>query len=134
MSPGCFRPAAHFRAEQKRLAREGISSWSAVAALDDGALRRLAASGEASEARLKRLRGQARLIEQVGLSAEEAALLLHSGVPDRDALADARPEQLLRQLGRFQRRFLGPDASPLDLARALDWIRRARRATGRSPN
>ena len=129
-----FQPADHFRSERQLLQRLGLASWSAVAALEDGQLRRLAASGEASEQRLRRLRGQARLIEEVGLTSAEASLLLHAGVPGRQALAEARPEQLLRQLGRFRRQLLGRAATSLDLATVQTWIRRARQASGRSPN
>ena len=134
MSPQPFRPAAHFRQEQRQLERRGLASWAAVAALRDCELRDLAASGEASESRLPRLRGQARLIEEVGLTTGEAALLLYGGVPTPQALAEARPEQLLRQLGRFQRQLLGRDATRLELAEVQAWILRARSRPGRSSN
>lgn len=134
MSSEPFRPAAHFRLEQRQLDSQGLGSWAALAALGDDDLRRLAAGGQASEQRLRRLRGQARLIERVGLTAAEAALLLYAGIPDPAALAEARPELLLRQLGRFQRQLLGRDARPLDLATVLGWIRRAGGGPGRSPN
>jgi hypothetical protein len=83
---------------------------------------------------LRRLRGQARLIEEVGLNSAQASLLLYAGIPSRAALAEAQPEILLRQLGRFQRQLLGRDAAPLDLATVLGWIRRARNGPGRSLN
>lgn len=134
MSPQPFRPAAHFRNEQRQLERHGLASWAALAALEDTQLRQLAADGQASEQRLRRLRGQARLIEEVGLTPEQASLLLYAGIPGRAALAGAQPEILLRQLGRFQRQLLGRQAPPLDLAMVLGWIRRARAASGRSPN
>lgn len=129
-----FRPAAHFRQEQRLLERCGLASWPALASLADADLRRLAADGQASEQRLRRLRGQARLIEEVGLTPAQASLLLYAGIPSGAALAEAHPETLLRQLGRFQRQLLGREASPLDLATVLGWIRRARAAPGRSPN
>ena len=129
-----FRPAAHLRREQQRLRREGIDSWDELAGLDDGRLRELAASGEASEARLIRLRGQARLGSAVGLAPEEAALLLHGGIASPAGLAAADPQQLLLQLGRLQRRLTGSAVPPVDLPHVLAWIRRARQASGRSPN
>ncbi len=134
MSEQPFRPATHFRLEQRQLERCGLASWAALAALADPDLRRLAADGQASEQRLRRLRGQARLIEEVGLAPAQASLLLYAGIPDRAALAEARPETLLRQLGRFQRQLLGRDAPALDLPLVLGWIRRARGGPGRSPN
>ncbi len=134
MSGEPFRPAAHFRPELRQLERHGLASWSALAALSDADLRRLAADGQASEQRLRRLRGQAHLIEQVGLTPAQASLLLYAGIPSRAALAEAQPDILLRQLGRFQRQLLGRDASPLDLATVHGWIRSARGGPGRSPN
>ena len=134
MSEQPFRPADHFRLEQRQLERRGLASWAALAALADADLRRLAADGQASEQRLRRLRGQARLIEEAGLTPAQASLLLHAGIPDRAALAEAQPETLLRQLGRFQRQLLGRDAPALDLPLVLGWIRRARGGLGRSPN
>ena len=134
MSDEAFRPPAHFRHEQQQLERRGLASWAALAALADADLRTLAAEGQASEQRLRRLRGQARLIEEVGVTPAQASLLLYAGIPDRAALAEARPETLLRQLGRFQRQLLGREARALDLPLVLAWIRRARGGAGRSPN
>ncbi len=122
------------RREQQRLRRDGIESWDALAGLDDRQLRQLAASGEASEAKLIRLRGQARLVSAVGLAPEEAALLLHWGIASPAGLADADPQQLLLQLGRLQRRLTGAAVPPVDLPLVLRWIRRARQASSRSPN
>lgn len=122
---------AHFSSEEKLLRREAISSWAELAALEDRALRQLAASGAASEARLRRLRGQARLVTTLGLAAPQAALLLHAGIASAEALAEAPPHQLLRQLGRFQRQLLGRDASPISLGQLQVWITAARRHLGR---
>jgi hypothetical protein len=120
--------------EERCLRRSGIDSWEGLAGLDDRRLRQLAASGEASEARLIRLRGQARLVAAVGLAPEEAALLLHAGIAGPAGLANADPQRLQIQLGRLQRRLTGAALPPVDLPRALDWIRRARKASGRSGN
>jgi hypothetical protein len=134
MSLEPFRPAAHFRSEQRQLERDGLASWEALAALADSDLRRIAAAGQVSEMRLRHLRGQAQLMQDVGLTAPEAALLLRAGIPSGAALAEALPEQLLRQLGRFQRQLLGRDAPALDLTTVRRWILQAGAAAGRSPN
>lgn len=97
-----------------------------MAGLEDAALRRLGRAGGASEARLIRLRGQARLVIDVGLEPAEAALLLHAGVPDRRALAEADPQRLLVQMGRLQRSLTGLAAPMLSLATLRQWIQRAR--------
>ncbi|PSB37221.1 DUF4332 domain-containing protein [Aphanothece minutissima] len=129
-----FRPAPHLKREAQRLRRAGIDSWEELAGLDDARLRHLAASGEASEARLILLRGQARLVSAVGLAPEEAALLLHGGIASPAGLAAADPPQLQQQLGRLQRRLTGSAVPPVDLPLVLSWVRRARQASGRSPN
>lgn len=124
----------HFRHEVARLQRAGVHGWRDLAALPDPALRRLAAGGDASEQRLLRLRGQARLVEQVGLAPADAALLLHAGIPSRQALAEADPQRLLVQLGRLQRALVREGLPPIDRARVHAWIRRARETSGRSGN
>lgn len=107
-----------------------MRNWAVLAGLDDAQLRRLAAAGGgASEQRLKLLRGQARLVVEVGLEPAEAALLLHAGIGSPAALAAADPQQLLRQVGRLQRGLLGRAAAPPSLASLHGWILRARRGT-----
>lgn len=124
----------HFRSEAERLQREGIGDWEALAALSDGCLRRLAASGSASEQRLVRLRGQARLVVEADLAPEQAALLLHAGIASCRGLAEASPERLLVQLGRLERSLLGAASPGIDRATLQRWIARARRRSGRSGN
>ncbi|MCP9849379.1 DUF4332 domain-containing protein [Cyanobium sp. Morenito 9A2] len=125
---------AHFRSEALRLSAAGIDDWPAIAALSDAQLRGLAASGSASEQRLRRLRGQARLVVELELAPAEAALLLHGGIATGQALAEATPERLLVQLGRLERSLLGQGATGLTRATVLGWIQRARRITGRPGN
>lgn len=131
--PAAWLPP-HFRSEERCLQAAGISGWPALAALPDASLRRLAAPGRASEARLLRLRGQARLVVEAELTPAEAALLLHAGVASAAALATADPQALHRQVGRLQRRLTGLGVEPPDLAAVQAWILRARRRTGRSRN
>ena len=64
---------AHFRYERAVLGDAGVTNWEQLAALPVERLRELAQSGRASEARLLRLRAQARLMAAVGLAAEMAA-------------------------------------------------------------
>lgn len=125
---------AHFKSEGLRLKAAGLDSWGDLAALDDHQLRELAASGSASEQRLRRLRGQARLVVELALAPAEAALLLHGGIATGQALAEATPERLLVQLGRLERGLLGQGTSGLDRATVQEWILRARRVTSRSGN
>ena len=134
MSPHPFSLAGSFRKEQELLDRAGITSWEAMANLEAEQLRRLASTSPGSEARLVRLRGQARLVVAVDLAPAEAALLLHAGVGDARALAEANPEERRRQVGRLQRRLTGSAVPPPSLASLRSWILRAEASTGRSRN
>jgi hypothetical protein len=133
-----FRLPPHFQAEEQRLCAQGLDNWASLAALDDGPLRQLARAGGdgsgASEARLIRLRGQARLVVALGVLPEEAALLLYAGIATAKGLAEADPERLRLQIGRLQRQLLGPRAPLIDFATVRSWIHRARQGPGRSAN
>ena len=117
---------ASARREQRLLEAAGIRSWAQLAALAEPQLQQLALAG-ASAVTLQRLRGQARLLLEVGLEPAEAALLLHAGIPDRRSLASADPEQLWQQTGRLQRRLTGEQVPAPDRATLQRWIQRARR-------
>ena len=126
MTGGWALPASA-RREKRLLEARGITTWAALAVLSDGQLQDLALAG-ASSVTLQRLRGQARLVQEVGLEPPEAALLLHAGIPDSRSLARADPEQLWQQTGRLQRRLTGERVPAPDRAMLQRWISRARRA------
>ena len=134
MSLHPFQLPGSYRKERELLVREGIDSWSQLASLDGEHLRRLASVSPGSEARLLRLRGQARLVVTLDLAPAEAALLLHAGIADASALAEANPEDLRRQVGRLQRRLTGSAVPPPSLTALRSWILKARASTGRSRN
>lgn len=123
----------HFFREARVLAEAGIHAWADLAPVEDSGLRQLVQRSLASEARLRRLRAQARLIVGLDLPAEAAALLLHGGIPDVSSLAVADPDDLLRRLQRLERSLL-QGQSRLQLLDLQGWILRARRQTGRSRN
>jgi hypothetical protein len=122
-----FALPPHFAAEARRLAEAGITSWQQLADLDAPALRQLGRAGGASEARLLRLQGQARLLLALELPPADAALLLHAGIATPAGLAQADPHRLLQQIQRLQRRLMGPNAPLLDLVTLRLWMRRAER-------
>jgi len=90
--------------------------------------------GGALERQLRKLRGQARLLVEVGLQPEEAALLLYAGIATGKGLAEASPQQLLTQLGRLERSLLGMAPPRVDAATLSRWIRQARSAASRPWN
>ena len=123
--PGFGVVPHQFRSEVRVLRAAGIGDWGGLAQLEDARLRQLAAPGQASEARLKRLRAQARLIGDLQLRPEEASLLLHAGIPGAAALGGADPQRLLNQVHRLQRRLTGPSVPLLAMATLRLWIGRA---------
>ncbi len=138
MAPGPSRALGklplHFRREEQQLQAAEISTWEALAGLSDPILRQLGRRGGASESRLIKLRGQARLVVEVGLEPHEAALLLYAGIADRSGLAQADPHQLHRAMGRLQRSLTGMAVPMMDLVTLHRWIQQARRPSGRSSN
>ncbi|MFM7269940.1 MAG: DUF4332 domain-containing protein [Cyanobium sp.] len=134
MSAHPFCPAPAYRHELALLQREGWDSWQAVAALDAQAIRTLCRSSPGSEARLIRLRGQARLVVAIDLAPGDAALLLHAGVADPRGLAAADAHTLHRQIGRLQRRLSATGLPPISLTTVRGWVVQAAVAAGRSWN
>ena len=117
----------------------GIQTWADLAGLSDADLRSLASRGLALERQLIKLRGQAQLVAQLGLSPVEAALLLYAGIASCRGLAQASPQQLLTQLGRLERSLTGPAPPRIDASWVRHWIGRAqdqqrRESSGRSGN
>ena len=117
----------------------GIETWADLAGLSDADLRSLASRGLALERQLIKLRGQAQLVAQLGLSPVEAALLLYAGIASCRGLAQASPQQLLTQLGRLERSLTGPAPPRIDASWVRHWIGRAqdqqrRESSGRSGN
>ena len=126
---------AHFSREAERLRAAGIGSWHQLAALDQETLVRIGRGGGASEARLIRLRGQARLVVGLDLLPADAALLLHAGIATAKGLASADPHRLLQQIHRLQRQLIGPSAVLLELPTLRRWMRQAAaREAGRPTN
>ncbi|MCX5954025.1 MAG: DUF4332 domain-containing protein [Cyanobacteria bacterium] len=130
--PGFGTVPHQFRSEVKVLRAAGIGDWEGLAPLEDARLRQLAAPGQASEARLKRLRAQARLIGDLHLRPEEASLLLHAGIPGAAALGGVDPQRLLNQVHRLQRRLTGPAVPLLAMATLRLWIDRAQSSRSRN--
>ncbi len=73
-------------------------------------------------------------MSHLDLAPQHAALLLHAGVAELPALAEADPQRLWRQVGRLQRRLTGPAVAPPTLATLRDWIARARLHSSRPGN
>ena len=105
--PSPYPLPSHFSREQAVLIAAGIDSWGAIAGLSDRELDQLSRRGGALERQLRKLRGQAQLVVELGLEPYQAALLLYAGIASRQGLAAASPQQLLTQLGRLERSLTG---------------------------
>ena len=117
-----------FRDEHKQLINNGINSWGQLKRLDDTEISRMVRQGGRSSARnFKRLRGIATLVCDLDLAAQDAALLMHSGIATVPALAGSTPERLVRQTGRLERSLGSGRRSVVDLKLAQSWIQAARR-------
>ncbi|MFM1799649.1 MAG: hypothetical protein RLZZ117_1927 [Cyanobacteriota bacterium] len=116
---------AHFQRERAVLREAGVSGWERLATQSPERLRALAGAGGASEARLLRLRAQARLMIATGLTPAEASLLLHAGIAEARALAVANPHSLLVRVNRLSRQLIGPTAPPIRLTTVRAWIQAA---------
>ena len=117
----------HFSREQAVLQQAGVTSWEQLAALSDADLRQLSSRGGALERQLRKLRGQAELVSELGLEPAEAALLLYAGIASTRGLAQASPQQLLTQLGRLERSLTGMAPPRVDAAWVRRWILAAQR-------
>ena len=123
--PGPLLPLPRqFQREQAALEAAGISTWPQLAQISDIQIRQLA-RGAALERQLRKLRGQAQLVSQLGLEPHEAALLLYAGIASCRGLAEASPLQLLQQLGRLERSLTGMAPPRIDAAQVRAWIQRA---------
>ena len=123
-----------FQREQAVLQKRGVESWQELARLSDNDLNCLSREGGALERQLRKLRGQAQLVVELGLQPHEAALLLYAGIASSRGLAQASPQQLLTQLGLLERSLIGVAPARVDAAAVRRWIRRAQEQSGRSLN
>ena len=112
-----FRLPPHFGRERERLEAAGITG-DAGETIDHVVGR----AGGASEARLIRLRGQARLVVELNLEPPDAALLLHAGIATAAGLRQADPHRLLQQIHRLQRQLTGAATPLLDMATLRRWM------------
>ena len=116
----------NFRQEHKQLLLKGIDTWRAIKDLNVQELQELTKGSLATIRNLKRLRGIAVLVCDLKLKPEEAALLMHSGIATISALAEASPQEVLNKTGRFERQLKSDFPSTINLAKAHEWIQRAR--------
>tara|TARA_Y100001968_G_scaffold306959_1_gene324291 strand:+ start:671 stop:1069 length:399 start_codon:yes stop_codon:yes gene_type:complete len=118
----------NFDDEKKILIKEKIFSWNSLMVIKDKDIYSLITGSRATERNLKRLRCIARLICEIDVSQENAALLMHSGIPSAKALLSLTPQELILKTGRLER-ILRTSRNPVvDLKKASLWIKKAKEA------
>ncbi len=116
-----------YRNEEKELKEKGLDSWEAITKLDDKEISNMAKAGLSTPRNLKRLRCVAILMNELNLVQSEASLLIHSGIASVEALSNLTPQELTTKTGRLER-ILNTSRNPLvDLQKANDWIKRAKK-------
>ena len=93
----------HFRVEEKALKKMGIINWEKLIELKDIEITKLANTEKCSMVNLKKLRGIAKLICQLSIPMEKAALLIYAGIPTSTALAKYSPQEVISRTNRFER-------------------------------
>ena len=116
----------NFRDEQKQLFAAGITTWIDLKKLEDKKINQLVNQGRSTTPNLRRLRGIAELVCEIELSPQDASLLMHSGLATISSLSTATPQEIVTKTGRLERRLKNCRNHLVDLAKANDWITKAR--------
>ena len=116
----------NFRDEHKQLFAAGITTWIELKGLKDNKINQLVKEGRSTTVNLKRLRGIAELVCEIELTPQDAALLMHSGLATVSSLSTATPQEIVTKAGRFERKLKNSQNQLVDLAKANDWITKAK--------
>ncbi len=117
----------NFLQEKKELFSEGITTWEELMKLEDKKLFHIVQKGLSTTRNLNRLRGMARLISELRISSQEAAILMHTGIASIEALASITPEELMKQAGRLERKLKSGRKPVIDLIKANCLIQSAKK-------
>ena len=115
----------HFNEEIKELLSIGVNSWGLLSHLNDCDILKITNDSRATAKNLIKLRGIAKLICEMSINFEEAALLIHSGIASKKALAKLNPQELIMKTGRLERQLITNRQTPLNLKRANYLIKKA---------
>ncbi len=118
--------AATFKKEETHLIKKGINTWNQIKALTDRDIFDLVGEGCGSTRNLKCIRCIATFICDLGLQQDEAALLMHSGIPSVKALANSYPEAIHIKVTRLET-ILGTSETPkTSFKKIIQWINKAK--------
>ena len=121
--------AASFKKEETHLRKKGINTWNEIKALTDRDVFELVGKGCGSIRNFRCLRCIATFICDLDIQQDEAALLMHSGIPTVKALAKSYPEAIHIKVTRLET-ILGTTGSPkTSLKKIRQWINKAKEKT-----
>ena len=117
---------ASFKKEETLLRKKGINTWNKIKALTDRDVFELVEEGCGSIRNFRCLRCIATFICDLDLQQDEAALLMHSGIPSVKALANSYPEAIHTKVTRLET-ILGTSETPkTNLKKIIQWINKAK--------
>ena len=93
----------HFKVEEKALIKVGIKNWEGLVEIEDREINELAKNERCSVVNLKKLRGIAKLICELRIPMEKAALLIYAGISSSAVLAKYSPQEVISRTNRFER-------------------------------
>ena len=117
---------ASFKKEETLLREKGINTWNQIKFLTDKDVFELVGKGCGSIRNFRCLRCIATFICDLDLQQDEAALLMHSGIPSVKALANSYPEAIHTKVTRLET-ILGTSETPkTNLKKIIQWINKAK--------
>ena len=117
---------ASFKKEETLLREKGVNTWNKIKALTDRDVFELVEEGCGSIRNFRCLRCIATFICDLDLQQDEAALLMHSGIPSVKALANSYPEAIHTKVTRLET-MLGTSETPkTSLKQIIQWINKAK--------
>ncbi len=122
----------NFRKEEKELLAIGINKWEMIVKLSDNEILNLVKRKYCSHRNLRRIRCIAKLICELNLSQDLAALLMHSGISSVKAITDLNPQEIIKKTGRFERLVRTGREPVMNLEKASKLIKRAKQARNNS--
>ena len=117
---------ASFKKEETHLRKKGINTWNEIKVLTDRDVFDFVEEGCGSIRNFRCLRCIATFICDLDLQQDEAALLMHSGIPSVKALANSYPEAIHTKVTRLET-ILGTSETPkTNLKKIIQWINKAK--------
>ncbi len=117
---------ASFKKEETLLRKKGINTWNQIKVLTDRDVFELVGKGCGSIRNFRCLRCIATFICDLDLQQDEAALLMHSGIPSVKALANSYPEAIHTKVTRLEI-ILGTSETPkTSFKKIIQWINKAK--------